>query len=111
MGLLQQYLNSRYANPEARENAPSSTVEREESKLALSTPSTTVPPTYQEAVLQEKNTVRFSATLATPVYEGYIKISPQEVFGDGFIIPPVVDYLVTENNNFLITENNNNLII
>lgn len=111
MGILEQYYKSRYANPEAKSTAPSTTVQRGRSNLTLLTFSGSVPPTYEQAVLDEKSTLRFSPTLADPGYSSYLRVEQSSY---GTVVPPpppVVDYMVTETGAFLMTENNDNLIL
>jgi hypothetical protein len=111
MTILEQYLKSRYAAPDARSTAPATTVDRTQSNLTLATPSGSVPSTYEQTVLQEKTTLRFTPRLSGAGYDSYVRIE-QSSFGAA-PLPPVfaVDYMVTENNDFLMTENNDNLIL
>jgi len=111
MTILEQYLKSKYAAPDARSTAPATTVDRTKSNLTLATPSGSVPLTYEQTVLQEKATLRFSPRLAGAGYDSYLKVE-QSTFGAA-PLPPVFapEYMVTENNDYLMTENNDNLIL
>ena len=111
MTILEQYLKSKYAAPDARSTAPATTVDRTESNLTLATPSSSVPLTYEQTVLQEKATLRFTPRLAGSGYDSYVRIE-QSSFGAAPLTPvSTADYLVTENNDFLMTENNDYLIL